>query len=206
MSAGNPVTAGTAVAQDIRDIRPPYLIAQTWLWVLVGAAALAVLGVLVWLVLRWWRRPARVSLLGATLARLEGTRPLMQRGDVQGFSVAVSDIIRDYVERRFSVHARAQTTVEFLRAALDSKASPLKPHEQQLGDFLRYCDLAKFARWTFAAAEMEAMLDSARRFVEQTGRDQPGRDQGAAVPAGGGSAGAGRASASAGSAGAAGGG
>ena len=184
-----PAAAGTSAATafvpaDIRDIRPPYEIAQTWLWVLAAAAVLAVFAGPAWLALRWWRRPAQVSLLAATLVRLEGTRPLMQAGDVQGFSIAVSDIVRDYVERRFSVHARAQTTVEFLRAALGPKTSPLKAHEQQLGDFLRYCDLAKFARWTFAAAEMEAMLASARRFVEQTGRPLPSPPR-PAVPAAG---------------------
>jgi hypothetical protein len=165
--------SAVSLPDDIRDIRPPYDLPQTWLWVAAGLAVLVAILAFAWLA-RWWlRRRARTSLLDLTLQRLQTTRPLMQAGDVPGFSVAVSDIVRTYVEQRFSVHARAQTTPEFLREALAPPGSPLKPYERQLGDFLRYCDLAKFARWTFAGTEMEAMLASAHRFVEETGRVQP---------------------------------
>jgi len=44
-----------------------------------------------------------------------------------------------------------------------------------LSEFLNYCDLAKFARWSLDAQEMERMLASARHFVETTAASSPGR-------------------------------
>jgi hypothetical protein len=41
-------------------------------------------------------------------------------------------------------------------------------HEQALGEFLKFCDLAKFARWPLDGQQMQGMLASARHFVEST--------------------------------------
>lgn len=77
-------------------------------------------------------------------------------------------MVRAYVEARFNVLATHLTTTEFLRDCLAQVGSALQAHEQSLGDFLRYCDLAKFARWSLDAEQMQAMLASARHFVEST--------------------------------------
>ena len=161
---------------DIRDIRLPephplreFLMAH-WPWL---AAIVLLLGALV-LAWRWWRGrvkpPATVPLLEGTLAELDQARPLLQAGDAQGFSVRVSDIIRRYVERRFQVQAVQRTTLEFLHACLADPGSPLAEHRQELTQFLQFCDLAKFARWSPSGPEMEALLASARVFVQSTGR------------------------------------
>jgi hypothetical protein len=42
-------------------------------------------------------------------------------------------------------------------------------HRELLADFLRHCDLAKFARWILSIEEMETMLQSAHNFVLETG-------------------------------------
>jgi hypothetical protein len=39
-----------------------------------------------------------------------------------------------------------------------------------LGEFLRHCDLAKFARWILSAPQMEDMLQSASAFIVATGK------------------------------------
>lgn len=159
----------TAAGPDIRDIRPPYLIALDWR-VLAGLAVTVVLLLAaVWWAWRWYRsRRPPLTLLARTLQRLEATRILMQAGDARAFSVAVSDVVRAYVEERFDVLATHLTTHEFLRDCLGQVGSVLQAHEHALSEFLNYCDLAKFARWSLDAAEMERMLASARHFVETT--------------------------------------
>jgi hypothetical protein len=161
-------------APDIHDIRAPFLIPQDW-----RLAALAAGVMLVVLALAWWawralraRRP-QLTLLQRTLQKLAATRPLMEAGDAGGFSVAVSDIVRAYVEERFSVLATQRTTTEFLRDALSQVGSALQTHEQSLGEFLRFCDLAKFARWSLDREAMEGMLASARQFVATTAAPAP---------------------------------
>jgi hypothetical protein len=154
---------------DIHDIRAPFLIPPDWRVPALIAAA-AVLG----LALCWWgwrriraRRP-QLTLLQRTLQQLEATRALMEAGDARAFSAALSDVVRAYIEARFEVMATQRTTAEFLSDCLTQVGSALQAHEQALAQFLRFCDLAKFARWSFDGQQMQGMLASARHFVETT--------------------------------------
>lgn len=154
---------------DIRDIRAPYLIPQDWrVPALIAAATLLVLA------LGWWgwrriraRRPP-LTLLQRTLQQLEATRALIEAGDAQAFAAAVSDVVRAYIEARFAVMATQRTTAEFLSDCLAQVGPVLQAHEQALAEFLRFCDLAKFARWSFDGRQMQGMLASARQLVEVT--------------------------------------
>jgi hypothetical protein len=163
-----------AAAADIRDIRAPYLIPRDPRVLILVAA-----GVLLLLALLWWawrkaraRRP-QLTLLQRTLQQLEATRALMEAGDARAFAAAVSDVVRGYVELRFNVRATQRTTDEFLRDCLGQVGSALQAHERALVDFLKFCDLAKFARWSLDAQEMRGMLASARHFVESTAAPVP---------------------------------
>lgn len=162
--------AGAAGMQDIRDIRPPFHFSQEWLW-LIGILAWCLLSLLAAAVWSWWRRRALAGRLAAhevALARLLGTRSLMAPEHARAFSIAVSDIIRNYVELRFEIRAAHRTTPEFLRDCLSEADGLLAPHRQPLELFLRHCDLAKFARWVLSVPEMEDMLASAVDFVTET--------------------------------------
>ncbi len=161
-------------APDIRDIRAPYLIPADWrVPVLAGAAVVLLLALLWWGWRRLRARQAPLTLLQRTLQQLEATRSLMVAGDARAFAVAVSDVVRGYVEMRFNVRATQRTTAEFLRDCLGQVGSALQAHEQALGEFLKFCDLAKFARWSLNGQDMQGMLSSARHFVETTAAPIP---------------------------------
>ncbi len=86
------------------------------------------------------------------------------------FSIAVSEIVRNYIEQRFQVRAAHRTTDEFLHDLLTHSQTALTVHQPLLADFLEHCDLAKFARWQHSVPQMEAMHQSACTFVIETGK------------------------------------
>lgn len=142
--------AATAAA-DIRDIRGPKPVptAGLWAWWVGGGAALAIAGYLVWR--RWSRRPSAGLLpYQLALARLEAARKWMQPEDAREFSFEVSEIVRTYIAARFEVRAAHRTTEEFLHDLLAMPEALLGSHRALLAEFLRHCDLAKFARWVLS--------------------------------------------------------
>jgi hypothetical protein len=84
------------------------------------------------------------------------------------FSSAISDTVRRYIEAGFKVTATHRTTEEFLHGILDTENSPLSSHRPLLAEFLRQCDLAKFAGMSLSADNMESLYQSARSFIVGT--------------------------------------
>jgi hypothetical protein len=157
------------VAEDIRDIRGPKYLLPDWLWsALLGGAVLLALSIYgLW---RWRRnRAARVLLpYEIALQRLEEIAALMSPARAREFSIAVSDIIRLYIEQRFNVTATRRTTEEFLRDLLGSSDAALARHQGLLGEFLHQCDFVKFAALSLTQQNMESLRQSARAFVLAT--------------------------------------
>lgn len=164
--------ATQAGEQDIRGLRPPYHLANPWRWVgcAAGATGVLVLGYGAWRRFRRTSNVPAVSLEDSTLRKLEEARALIQPDKARDFSIAVSEVIRGYVEQRFAVTASQLTTWEFLHYLTVRSDSPLAVYRSLLGEFLFHCDAAKFARWILSATEMDVMYQSARRFVKETGR------------------------------------
>jgi len=157
------------VAEDIRDIRGAIYVLPEWvLPALIGGAVLIALGFYgLW---RWRRNRAARALLPYEIAlqRLEDIGALMQPARAREFSIAASDIVRLYIEQRFSVTATRQTTEEFLRDLLGSSDAALAEHQGLLGEFLHQCDFVKFAAQSLTQRNMESLRQSARAFVLAT--------------------------------------
>ena len=159
-------------AEDIRDIRGPKFILPTWLWYAVAAGVLLV-GLIIYGIIRWRRSRRRERVLThfeLALKRLEEIRALMQPQKAREFSIAVSDIVREYIEQRFNATATHRTTEEFLHDLLDSSNATLAKHRALLSDFLHQCDLVKFAGMSLTTRNMESLHDSAAAFVQETAK------------------------------------
>jgi hypothetical protein len=90
---------------------------------------------------------------------------------VREFSIAISALVRQYIEDGFKVTATHRTTEEFLHDLLESPQSPQSPlaaHRNLLAQFLQQCDMAKFAGVSLSRQIMESLHQSARRFVIET--------------------------------------
>lgn len=80
----------------------------------------------------------------------------------------LSDIIRTYLEKRFSLHAPTQTTAEFLED-LKREKSPLSPDDKDfLEEFMKASDLVKFAKLPADAAVIESAINKAENLVKTT--------------------------------------
>ena len=160
----------TNIIDDLRLLEawaPP----SVWKWVLL---AVVIAGVVGFLIRR--RHAARRAALGGqvaarahvdALAELEKARALMSPPQSRPYGIAVSGIVRHYLERRFALVAPRRTTGEFL---LETAASAeLEPaHRELLSAFLGSCDFLKFARARAELHELEAQHEAAVRFVTET--------------------------------------
>jgi hypothetical protein len=163
------------MSNDIRDIRGPIMMAVAaawWPYLAAAALALAVIAVVVVLIRR--RRSRPLSPAACALRDLEAAHTWLEQGDPQRFSSAVSDAVRGYVEVAFAIRAPRRTTDELL-ADLMSDDSAVAQHRTELGAFLDWCDLAKYARWSLSHEDMTRMLDSAGAFVRATAAPAPER-------------------------------
>lgn len=86
---------------------------------------------------------------------------------IQPFYVALSGIVRRYLEGRFGLRAPERTTEEFIREAAASKALTFEQREAVTG-FLEQSDLVKFARHAPTTANMQTAFESAERLVQDT--------------------------------------
>jgi hypothetical protein len=166
--------ASTDPAQDIRDIRGPKFVFPGWLLpsVLAGGFVLALGAYGAWRWRRRGQRPPSLSPIELALQRLETLRALMLPSSAAEFSVAVSDIVRSYIEQRFGVVATRLTTEEFLRDLLESSHASLARHRALLGKFLHLCDFVKFGGLSLTLQNMESLRQSARSFVLATAQPE----------------------------------
>jgi len=158
-------TAAASPEEDIRDIRPPFHIPSNLPWLIgaAGAAALAAAGYGVW---RWTRKSVRkLEPYEIALEKLDATRPLMHSETTREFCIAVSEIVRVFIEQCYPVRAAHRTTDEFLHELANQADSPLAAHQETLALFMDHCDLAKFARWNLPEWRLESLFDSARDLI-----------------------------------------
>jgi hypothetical protein len=161
--------------KELRPITPPEDLPRPlswtrWLpWVGIGVA---VAGLVAggWGLRRRFTSPPRPlaphEWAARELDRIEAMQ-LPEAGETERFHTLLSDVVRAYLERRFSLPASHQTTAEFLETM---RRSPQLTAAQQglLRDFLGRCDMAKFARAAPPAEECRAVAGMARSFVQET--------------------------------------
>src|SRR6266571_2207796 len=160
-----------SVTNALRDIKPPLEIPNGWLivWWSLGALAAAVVVFLAW---RYGRnRRAQLAIVPLIPPHVRAKQKLQEAlallGQPREFCILVSDTIRWYLEERFDFHAPERTTEEFLYE-LQSTDLLLPDQKESLSEFLKRCDLVKFARYEPREPELRDLHAAALRLVEET--------------------------------------
>ena len=180
-------TAQHAIA-DIKPVyAPPFDWPLFWLIVLItlGVVALAVIGFFVY---RYVKRHAAPS---AEVAEPQDLRPaheialerldvikaekLWQQNRDKEYHTQLTDVVRDYIARRFGICAVEQTSAEIL-AGIQPALSGQKTVYADLKTLLTTSDLVKFAKYKPLVSEDERSLALAYQFVEATKEVAPDAD------------------------------
>ncbi len=159
---------------DIRELKPLRQVDTTtpwWLWPVAGAVTV-LLGLLgIWL----WRRGRKEILLPPrpaheiafeALARLRET-DFDDAEAVRGFHFEISEVVRGYVESRFTLNATDLTTEE-ITAVLDQVRDLAGDDGLCLQRFLAATDEVKFAAHEPSEEEITDTYEGALSFVEAT--------------------------------------
>jgi hypothetical protein len=153
---------------DIKDIKGPIQVGERakLFTALVIFAALVILTVIAYRKIRQ-RKPVRLPHETA-LEELQALKNVfLQSGDIKNYYVGISDSVRRYIERAFSLRAPEMTTEEFLES-LKSSGSLSQEQKSLLRDFMSSCDLVKFAKYAPTKIEADLMCTTAAKFIEET--------------------------------------
>jgi hypothetical protein len=159
------------VSDSLRDIKPPMEVPNIWVWVAMGVVLLALAATAIGLILYFLLRKKQIAVPPPIPAHIRAKQKLKEALDLiaqpKPFCVLVSDTARFYLEDRFKFRAPERTTEEFLHEL--QKTDLLLPDQKEsLGEFLKRCDLVKFARYEPREIELKDLYDSAVRLVEET--------------------------------------
>ncbi|MCM8775994.1 MAG: BatD family protein [Candidatus Omnitrophica bacterium] len=163
--------------EGLRDIKAPLEIPVNlrrlgiFLWTVVFI--LTLLGVLAWMIYLRRLKNKQVTpplpaheLAYRELKRIESL-DLIGKGQVKEYYYLVSSCLRNYLENRFSLRAPEQTTEEFLESVAQGEG--LEGRQiNLLKDYLRHCDLVKYAKLEPNRTEIEELMAKTRRFIDET--------------------------------------
>lgn len=166
---------------ELRDIKAPLTIKDKFPVVFIAILAAVIsctAGVFFWLK-RAGKNPPKPSVSPLIprqiafneLERIEGMS-LIEQGRLKEYYYLVSLALRSYLENQFSFKAPEQTTEEFLEAAAFSDKLDGR-YVNILKEYLRHCDIVKYARFTPEAKAAREIIETTRRFIEETSKEQP---------------------------------
>jgi hypothetical protein len=166
------------------DIKPPVKVSfrfgEISGWLALALGVLAVLGVAVWLFVKY--RGRIIPLLGGAgpplpphveaIRRLEALRnqKLPQNGRHKQYYSGITDILRTYLFRRFGIGAMEMTSGEILDAIEEPRRAGEVDDKRyaDLAALLSTADLVKFAKFVPDEAEDDRAYYNAYYFVEET--------------------------------------
>jgi hypothetical protein len=167
----NVSSSSTPVPDALRDIKAPLEFPNVWLWVAIGIAALVLIAAIVAFFLYYKSRRDRVPIVPPVPPHIRAKQKLQEALAIMAqpkpFCTLVADTVRFYLEERFNFHAPERTTEEFLYELQNTKLL-LPDQKESLSDFLKSCDLVKFARYEPRELELKELHGSAVRLVEET--------------------------------------
>jgi len=164
----------------LRDIKDPLTVSKGVPVILITAILLIILvaaGLILWRL--YFKRitaqrkepaPTPDEIAFRELERIEGLG-LLEKSKIKEYYYLVSLALRTYLENRFFLNAPEQTTEEFLESVVNSDKLEGK-HINILKEYLNHCDLVKYAKFDPGKAQAKALVDTTRRFIDETAKNK----------------------------------
>lgn len=152
------------------DFLPDWVIDLWWLWI-----SILLLIILFIIGMRRYRRQgalikpkAEPNPYDVAMQRLDNLkrRQLWEQGMEKEYFTLLTDILREYLEKRFGINAMEMTTKEIIDSL--SSNQEVKEKRGYMRDILDVADFVKFAKVRPLPEDNIAAFDNARRFVEET--------------------------------------
>ena len=168
----------TTLAEGIKDIKGPVSFPANHFFLII-IAAIASLAALIFLITFFLKRYLKKKTESPFIPRepadqiayqaLAGlkAKDLPRFGKIKEYYIELSDIVRRYMENRFSFRAPEMTTEEFLYFLRESD-SLNGAHKNSLKQFLNHCDLVKFAKYGPTGHEIDDSFNFAKKLVDET--------------------------------------
>ncbi len=154
------------------EIQPTFIEQHGW-WPVVGAAAVVIVAVVIVTLLL--RRKKAAEIIPADVIARKALEPLRGRAEDTALVQAVSGIVRRYVLGVFIPAHDELTTAELVRVLKDD-ARVKAETRTALAEFLKYCDVQKFAPAQLPRTPglVEQALELVRRFeADRTAASAP---------------------------------
>ena len=171
-------TIAVDTTKPFRPIKDVMKVPASWrdyIWYIVAAIVVLLLAFLLFYYAKQKKKandipplPENISDKALRQLRALEQQSLWQQGEegIKNYYVALTDIVRNYIEVRFGVKAPEQTTDEFLAKAKNHPE--LKTWTQQLFTLLHTADMAKFARAQPHEQQHYQAMQAAQQLVQQS--------------------------------------
>jgi hypothetical protein len=187
-------TVKVDTTKAIYDIKQPLAVSYTWLdwlhdnWYWI-AGPFVLIAMIVGAIIYFRKRPKAAPVVKIVepfvpphiiaINKLKELRDkkLWQQEQVKQYYIELSDIVREYLEKRYIIKTHEKTTDEILAGLRHMDITDT--NRNNLKQLLVLSDLVKFAKEKPLSAENEASLDSAIDFVSSTRQvDKPVNSEG----------------------------
>lgn len=176
-------TVKVDTTKAIYDIKQPLAVSYTfldwlkdnWLWVVIPLVViLAIIGFIIY----WRRRPKKevavadvkptIPAYETAIAKLKELKEkkLWQQDEVKQYYIELSDVLREYLEKRYVIKTHEKTTDEIFAGLKHISIS--QENKTLLKQILVLSDLVKFAKEKPVSAENEQIMQDAIAFVLST--------------------------------------
>jgi hypothetical protein len=168
----------SSVPERLHDIHGPVLLTERPPYLLIAGAIFFVL--LLAAAIFWFLKkrtkptPPPVPPWEKALLDLADAKRLLNPERGLQYMDRVSQILRHYIESRFTIQSTRQTTREFIQGLTGIGGnSPLQTYKTELRGCLEQADMAKFAHHIPEIKNLELMEDAVTTFIKKTEPKDP---------------------------------
>ena len=178
----SPIFILVDTTKEFKDVKPPmdvpFTLKEALPYIVGGIILVAIIILAIWLIRKWQRqkgiikpniplRPAHeIALEELKKVQIEN---LWQQGFYKQYQSLVSDIVRTYIEQRFSIQAMEMPSDETLQHFKGKNKKHIsKDAFEKLKYILQLADTVKFAKAIPLGTENEQSLQNAFDFVQLT--------------------------------------